>query len=100
MTVCSDCGMETAPRTGEIDPWEGLRRPGPKDVGKWEFYMVRNEIWQAVGSGRGFLCIGCLELRLGRVLKPRDFTSAEINDWSPLDTPRLVASKSKVQAVN
>ena len=46
--------------------------------------MVHDAVWQAAGmptdrlqgAGRGFLCIGCLEGRLGRKLVARDFTSA------------------------
>lgn len=38
-----------------------------------ESYMVRDEIWEEADGGKGFLCIACLEGRLGRELKPRDF---------------------------
>ena len=39
-----------------------------------EFYMVDWELWeQAVPGGKGMLCIGCLEARLGRRLEPTDF---------------------------
>ena len=47
-----------------------------------EMYMVWDVIWAWAtyehGSAR-LLCIGCLELRLGRQLRPRDFTQAPIN---------------------
>jgi hypothetical protein len=81
---CADCGTFTAMRG----------RPS-------EWYMVRDDVWEAAGmpaepacsidtfteyqayvadlSGR-FLCIGCLEARLGRELTPADFTTAEVND--------------------
>lgn len=54
-----------------------------------EFYMVTDQVWHAAGmpsgkTGNGppgsrflnsdFLCIGCLESRLGRMLTPNDFT--------------------------
>lgn len=67
--------------------------------------MVTAEVWCAAGmpaptvlrgydeSDGDFLCVGCLEGRLGRVLVPADFTSAPINDPSPWDTPRLAARK-------
>jgi hypothetical protein len=39
----------------------------------------------------GFLCIGCLEHRLGRRLTPRDFPSLPINRPHPWKTTRLAA---------
>ena len=44
-----------------------------------EFYMVRNEIWDEYGPKTGCLCIGCLEDRIGRQLRPDDFKDAPIN---------------------
>lgn len=45
-----------------------------------EYYMVHDEIWLSVVPQRvGMLCIGCLELRLGWMLKKTDFTDAPIN---------------------
>jgi hypothetical protein len=40
-----------------------------------EVYMVHNRIWKAAGVEPmgGCLCIGCLERRIGRRLKPKDF---------------------------
>jgi hypothetical protein len=43
-------------------------------------YMVRNSLWAAAGMERGFLGVGCLERRLGRLLRPADFTAVPIND--------------------
>jgi len=50
-----------------------------------EFYMVHDHLWgQACQvSPRAiprFLCIGCLEERLGRMLTPEDFTDCLLND--------------------
>jgi hypothetical protein len=38
-------------------------------------YQVRERVWSeaALGSDGGRLCIGCLEKRLGRKLRPKDF---------------------------
>lgn len=65
---CADCGVD------------GLA-PG----GEW--YMVYDEVWQRAWPGsRGkiysqeFLCIGCLEKRIGRTLTAFDFTDAPVND--------------------
>ena len=40
-----------------------------------EVYTVHDAIWQRAGMqpGGGCLCIDCLEKRIGRRLKPRDF---------------------------
>jgi hypothetical protein len=37
--------------------------------------MVEDEVWAAAGLGRedGFLCLSCLERRLGRWLRCEDF---------------------------
>ena len=40
-----------------------------------EVYMVREKVWAEAGMEPygGCLCIGCLEKRLGRRLRPKDF---------------------------
>ena len=58
--------------------------------------MVHNSVWAKAGMDRdgGYLCIGCLERRLGRMLRPRDFTSAPINDLDdPWATERLASRR-------
>jgi hypothetical protein len=45
--------------------------------------MVHDHLWYAAGMKKpdgGFLCIGCLEGRLGRGLCCDDFTDAPLND--------------------
>ena len=50
---CADCHTETLSAEGASN----------------EYYMVRDEVWEAARMGRrGYLCIGCLEARLGRQL--------------------------------
>jgi hypothetical protein len=56
-----------------------------------EYYMVRDSIWKRAGDVKGYLCIGCLEKRLGRRLTPRDFADVPCNDWIETKTPRLVS---------
>lgn len=73
---CMDCGMKTAPFDGE-----------------WEDYIVHDELWRAAGcnpeEGVGeFLCVGCLEARLGRRLTPEDFTEGLVSDPWVVNTPR------------
>lgn len=48
--------------------------------------MVHDHLWAQAGTTDGFLCIGCLERRLGRRLQSRDFAR--------LDGPRLMAHKT------
>jgi hypothetical protein len=50
-----------------------------------EYYMVRKKLWLAANpSGKGMLCVGCLEKRLGRRLTPTDFTDCLLNtEFSP-----------------
>ena len=66
---CAGCGVNTC--------WLGER------------YMVRNDVWNQAWLGaapqmrrteRRFLCIGCLETRIGRRLSADDFHSVPIND--------------------
>lgn len=55
-----------------------------------EYYMVQAAVWHAANpKGRGMLCIGCLESRLGRRLTPADFTSAPINSIKEWHSERL-----------
>ena len=51
------------------------------DTGKaHEHYFVNDALWNAAGMGKvGMLCIGCLELRIGRELTPNDFTACYLN---------------------
>jgi hypothetical protein len=63
------------------------------------------DVWSAAGmpaptvkgfdvSDGDFLCVSCIEKRLGRVLAPADFIKAPINEPSPWDTPRLASRKA------
>ena len=47
-----------------------------------EYYMLHNHIWYTHTTdfnGKGMLCIGCIESRLGRQLKHGDFTCTPVN---------------------
>jgi len=73
---CADCGMNTCPLDGER-----------------EYYEVRDRLWdqvQAPGIGQTdngtdgfFLCVLCLEGRLGRKLEFEDFKPFAANVPSP-----------------
>jgi hypothetical protein len=89
--ICIDCGVDTTPRTG---------KRGCRHKGRHEYYMVHDEVWAEAGmrtglihpygGGGDYLCIGCLENRIGRRLRANDFTGAPVNDPDdPWKTPRL-----------
>ena len=62
---CADCGVDTTPEDGP-----------------WEYYMVHPGLWERATKDQParYLCIGCLESRIGARLTPGDFTHARIND--------------------
>lgn len=46
-----------------------------------EYYMVNTDLWlQANPDYEGMLCITCLEKRLGRTLKAKDFIYCLVNE--------------------
>ncbi len=64
--ICVDCGTDT-------------------EKGK-EFFHVCDEVWTAATLKKEVppykvLCVGCLELRLGRQLTASDFTNARVNKF-------------------
>lgn len=45
-----------------------------------EYFMVHDHVWRAVmPTSAGYLCVGCLEVLLGRDLNPDDFTDCPLN---------------------
>jgi hypothetical protein len=59
---CDDCGIDTLTETFQ------------------EYYMVKDNVWlRAKSDKEGFLCIGCLENRLGRRLSYQDFSECNLN---------------------
>jgi hypothetical protein len=76
---CIDCGYNTNPGAAPRELAEFLmNRDGnvPWTISaECEIYIVRNKVWKAAGMEPygGCLCIGCLEKRIGRKLKPKDF---------------------------
>lgn len=83
---------------GSGRPWCSLCRVDTLAIG--EFYMVEDEVWHAAVSADSFisfLCIGCLELRLGRRLRPDDFTDVPIND--PRGSSRRLRDRLARQAM-
>jgi hypothetical protein len=86
--LCVDCGASTTPTNHMGRP----DRTGPG----FEWYMVHDALWAQAGMppNGGCLCVGCLELRLGRPLQRTDLTDYPINDPSWLDSPRMSAVKT------
>ena len=58
--LCMDCSVDT----GKIG----------------EHYMLNDKVWvQVHNSPKGMLCVGCIEVRLGRKLTPADFNDSYLN---------------------
>jgi hypothetical protein len=112
--LCIDCGVNTAPgmfnRTemekavaalGEQwNAGEGVKQSIGCDA---EVYMVRDAVWKRAGMEPmgGCLCIGCLERRLGRALKPKDFLRGHEFNWPHIPgTPRLLKRRKFQQAIS
>jgi hypothetical protein len=94
---CIDCGFNTAPgmhnaaQLAEVFAMGRTAHPSFDD--QCEVYTVKPAVWKAahMAYDGGCLCIGCLEGRLGRRLKPHDFSADELN-WLP-GTDRLLARR-------
>src|SRR5262245_55165085 len=93
--LCIDCGMNTAP--GVPDGLTTIREIEATAASRMtvdyhsEVYTVRDAIWKKAGMEPfgGCLRIGCLEKRLGRKLKPKDFLRGHFFNAIP-GSPRLV----------
>jgi hypothetical protein len=97
--LCIDCGMNTAPGHPSgpeirvaftMNPKASLSLPLTCET---EIYDVKDAIWSQAGMRpwNGCLCIGCLEKRLGRKLRPKDFSSHDKKTWADFPcTERLL----------
>ena len=100
--LCIDCGYNTAPRMPNKAQVQqaikqriasGSREDIDCDLDyQSEVYTVLDAIWEQAGMEPfgGCLCIGCLEKRLGRRLKPEDFKQDDAFNLVPIGTPRLL----------
>jgi hypothetical protein len=95
---CIDCGMNTAP--GLLNAaetvmafWKQGHAPMNFDE-RCEVYTVKSDAWQAAGMAwdGGCLCVGCLEVRLDRRLRPKDFKTKNGLNWKPC-TDRLMSRR-------
>lgn len=55
--------------------------------------MVHDHLWKKITKNkRDIICVGCCEAKLGRDLRPEDFTDCKINkDWVHRKSNRLLA---------
>lgn len=60
-----------------------------------EYYMVHHDVWEKSGLGAhdGFLCIQCLENRIGRSLNSFDFPDLPINNYFPFPKSQRILSR-------
>src|SRR5215472_9219956 len=68
---CKDCGKDTQPET----------RDGRPLYKKWDYYLVRDEVWSEAGMagwGSGYLCTPCLSKRLGRTPTHADYLVRQV----------------------
>jgi hypothetical protein len=77
--LCVDCGWNTAPGFStrkEMEVAFALYGEAEQTL-SWdqEVYTVTKEVWRATGLDDfgGCLCIACLQKRIGRRLRPKDF---------------------------
>ena len=86
---CVMCGTNTHPGAkGRIALREDLATKGKSRLRfdhRTEVYRVHDAVWKRakVAPHDGCLCIGCLERRLGRKLKPKDFDLSHPLDAIP-----------------
>lgn len=58
-----------------------------KRIVSTNYFMVKNDLWEKFGVGKGLLCIDCFEARLGRKLIASDllencFVNEEVNPYT------------------
>lgn len=70
---CDGCGVDV----GELDEW----------------YMLRHDVWHAVADGAPFLCVGCVESRLGRRLVRDDFSDVPLNTLADVRRSRRLTDR-------
>lgn len=95
---CVECGMNTAP--GCTNARQMLKAFGRGEDAIQEFddrtevYCLRASLWEIATNGntREILCIGCVESRIGRRLRPKDFSSRNELNLVP-GTDRLISRR-------
>jgi hypothetical protein len=105
---CVDCGKDTAPgfygrsemeeaiKVAKAEGWWGERSIKQSVDDRSEVYTVRDAVWAEAGMEPwgGCLCVGCLEKRLGRKLKWKDFRQDDpLNQPDVPGTERLLTRR-------
>jgi hypothetical protein len=107
---CIDCGYNTAPgNLNRAESEQEYARQTAAGIKKQkqsvtvthdhrsETYIVHEHVWKRAGMAGGYsgcLCIGCLEKRIGRPLRPEDFPDHVFNTRLP-GTPRLLERQGR-----
>jgi hypothetical protein len=97
--LCVDCGRNTAPGMPDRKQVDLATAIYGKTEARFghdtEVYTLCDEIWKKTGMEPmgGCLCIGCVEKRIGRRLRPRDFADHEFNSMP--GTSRLLQRRGK-----
>src|SRR5207249_3730826 len=84
--LCHDCRIDTAP----------LRPDGRPDFKRWDYYIVRDEVWAEAGMDgwdSGYLCMSCLMRRLKRDL----VTGKDLLCWPLSATNRALRMRATVE---
>jgi hypothetical protein len=96
--ACVDCSINTAP--GCLD-WAQREQSLAANLDieniideRSEVYVVKARLWKAAGMKEtaGCLCIGCLEMRIGRRLMQKDFSRKHTINSRP-GTTRLLSRR-------
>jgi hypothetical protein len=89
--LCVDCGVNTAPGFPSGPEIRVAFALGTKKLQLTmttdsEVYYVKDAIWEEAGMRpwSGCLCVGCLEQRLGRQLRPKDFARHDDKTWAEM----------------
>ena len=101
--LCVDFGVGTAPGfSSRAEVEKAFFADGKDSVNQTigfdaEVYTVRDAVWKASGMGPygGCLCFGCLEKRLGRALRPKDFQKGHVFNTRLPGTERLMRREKR-----
>jgi hypothetical protein len=96
---CVDCGVNTAPGFPTENEILKLFDEGKAALAEIttdsEIFMVGHDLWKntKMEPWGGCLCVRCMEARIGRRLKPDDFTGHTFN--TAPGTPRLLKRRKR-----
>jgi hypothetical protein len=101
---CADCNVNTAPNAPTSAELKAAFDAGAERVNfadfdsRCEVFTVRDPVWRAARMRGGCLCVGCLEKRIGRQLRPKDFDrNHAFNSPNMPGTARLLQRRGLTQ---